>query len=985
MSIFRWPEEHTGQTSWSGTGEREHFAQFYDDESVLLESVAGFVQNGIETGAAIVLVVTEAHRATLGRRWRSLGLDTAALRERGQFVVLDAAQTLARIMDGDRPDRARLFELAHGFLAPMAGRHGRIAIFGEMVTLLWKAGRYEAAIELDGLWNELVAPYSLSLFCAFPLQDCASSAQQEHLRRLCASHTRIAPAEALTALTDVDERMRAVAYLQQQAASLEQALRAHRRIELTLGHREREFADLAENAPIPIHMVGPDGIIRWANAAELALLGCTADEYLGHHIGEFHADRRAADALLARILAGETLHEYPARLRRRDGAILDVLLSVNSHLENGKVVYSRCYTRDVTDRVRAEERLLERDAVLHLAMRSAHMGMWVHDLQNDAVRWSAELEELCGLPPGGFGDSFAAFRERVHPEDQQALASAIEDAIVDGRDYRVEFRFRHANGTWRWMEGRGRAVYDASGRAVRLCGIAMDVTERKRAEESQVLLAALVECSHDAIISKTLDGRISSWNAGAQRIFGYAPEEVIGRPITILIPPELQHEEDQILARVENGERIEHYETERLARDGRRISVSLTVSPIRDGRGNVVGASKIARDVTERKRAEAALREADRRKDEFLAILAHELRNPLAPIRYALTIARQPGRTAQQHRRTQDVIERQVEHMARLLDDLLDVSRITRGVMELRKTRMELTSAIAAAIEAARPALDARRHTLTVDLPREPVRLEADAVRLAQVFSNLLINAAKYTDAGGDIRLEAKPEGREVVVTVSDNGIGISPEMMPRLFTLFSQAHSALERSEGGLGIGLALVRGLVNLHGGTIEAHSEGLGRGSRFVVRLPLGTAPEEEPRKRRRKERTERRTSLRVLVADDNRDSAECCATLLQLWGHEVEIAHSGRQALEAAESFRPDAVVLDIGMPEMNGYEVAARIRAAEWGRETILIAVTGWGQDEDKRRAMEAGFDHHLTKPIDPRCLETLLRREGNEGPAPAAS
>ena len=494
-----------------------------------------------------------------------------------------------------------------------------------------------------------------------------------------------------------------------------------------------------------------------------------------------------------------------------------------------------------------------------------------------------------------------------------------------------------------------------------------------------------MECSHDAIISKTLDGRISSWNAGAQRIFGYAPEEVIGRPITILIPPELQHEEDQILARVENGERIEHYETERLARDGRRISVSLTVSPIRDGRGNVVGASKIARDVTERKRAEAALREADRRKDEFLAILAHELRNPLAPIRYALTIARQPGRTAQQHRRTQDVIERQVEHMARLLDDLLDVSRITRGVMELRKTRMELTSAIAAAIEAARPALDARRHTLTVDLPREPVRLEADAVRLAQVFSNLLINAAKYTDAGGDIRLEAKPEGREVVVTVSDNGIGISPEMMPRLFTLFSQAHSALERSEGGLGIGLALVRGLVNLHGGTIEAHSEGLGRGSRFVVRLPLGTAPEEEPRKRRRKERTERRTSLRVLVADDNRDSAECCATLLQLWGHEVEIAHSGRQALEAAESFRPDAVVLDIGMPEMNGYEVAARIRAAEWGRETILIAVTGWGQDEDKRRAMEAGFDHHLTKPIDPRCLETLLRREGNEGPAPAAS
>jgi len=497
----------------------------------------------------------------------------------------------------------------------------------------------------------------------------------------------------------------------------------------------------------------------------------------------------------------------------------------------------------------------------------------------------------------------------------------------------------------------------------------------------KALLAAIVESSDDAIVSKTLDGRIRSWNAGAMRLFGYTAEEVIGKPITIIIPPELHEEEHRILAKLQRGERLDHFETTRVTRDGRRIPISLSVSPVRDSRGVVIGASKVARDISERKRAEQALREseqalreADRRKDEFLALLAHELRNPLAPIRYALATSRKAGRTLEQWKRAEEVIERQVAHMSRLLDDLLDVSRVTHGTLKLKKSRTELTLVLGAAIEAARPILDSRHHTLSLDLPKQTVRLEADPVRLAQVFSNLLINAAKYTDAGGSIELRATCEGSGVVVAVRDNGMGISADMMPRLFTLFSQAHTALVRSEGGLGVGLALARGLVALHGGRVEARSDGPGRGSEFIVRLPVAAPAWEVSQVEVSADRPAADVGLRILVVDDSRDAADTCATVLELSGHEVRTAYDGRRALELAGTFRPHALVLDIGLPDVNGYEVARSIRAAPWGGRMVLIAVTGWGQGEDRRRALEAGFDHHLTKPIAAETLESLLQR-----------
>jgi len=500
------------------------------------------------------------------------------------------------------------------------------------------------------------------------------------------------------------------------------------------------------------------------------------------------------------------------------------------------------------------------------------------------------------------------------------------------------------------------------------------------------LLAAIVESSDDAIVSKTLEGRILSWNAGATRIFGYTAAEAVGQPITIIIPSEFYDEEQHILNQIRRGERIDHFDTIRIAKDGRRIAISLTVSPVRDSRGVIVGASKVARDISERKRSEEALREsarrlkaseealrdADRRKDEFLALLAHELRNPLAPIRYALAANKKPGRTPEQLKRSEEIMERQVTHMSRLLDDLLDVARITRSTLELKKSPTELTFVVGSAIDTARPVLEAKNHALTLDLPKYAVRLEADPVRLSQVFSNLLINAAKYTDPGGQIHLGAAQEGREIVVAIRDNGIGISEDMMPRLFKMFEQAQGALGRAEGGLGIGLALVQGLVTLHGGRVEARSDGPGTGSEFIVRLPIGTPLAEIPDIEAAEQSFDSGAGLKILVVDDNRDAADSCAALLELSGHHVQTTYSGRRALELAEKFRPHALLMDIGLPDFDGYQLATSIRAAPWGRGIVLIAVTGWGQEEDRRRSFEAGCDYHLTKPIAAETMESLL-------------
>jgi PAS domain S-box-containing protein len=400
-------------------------------------------------------------------------------------------------------------------------------------------------------------------------------------------------------------------------------------------------------------------------------------------------------------------------------------------------------------------------------------------------------------------------------------------------------------------------------------------------------------------------------------------------------------------------------------------------APVRDAEGIVRSFVAAVTDITDRKRAEAelrrsqlALQETDRRKDEFIATLSHELRNPLAPIRTAAKIIASPHLAPDQLERAQMIIERQVTHMALLLDDLLDIARITQGKLRLKKEPVALSDVAEAAMEAARPLLDEKSHHVSVKLPAEAIWLEADPLRLAQILSNLLINAAKYSNPGSHIEVEATHQAGRLSISVKDNGLGLAAESINGIFEMFSQIEGIEGRSEGGLGIGLALVKGLTELHGGTVEARSAGLGQGSEFIVQLPASKNPSLLPRVSNTAHASAQRR--RVLIVDDNRDAAESLSMLLELSGHEVRVAHLGQTALSLAQSLRPDIALLDIGMPDLSGYEVARALRLEPWATDLQLIALTGWGQDEDRRRALEAGFDYHLTKPVDLDQLQHLM-------------
>ena len=403
--------------------------------------------------------------------------------------------------------------------------------------------------------------------------------------------------------------------------------------------------------------------------------------------------------------------------------------------------------------------------------------------------------------------------------------------------------------------------------------------------------------------------------------------------------------------------------------DGSVVHVQNDVEPLYDTHGRIYGCVSVCVDITDRKRSEIGLRDAARRKDEFLATLSHELRNPLAPIRTALEVmrlARDDHAVVEQARAT---MERQVLHLVRITDDLLDVARITQNRIELRRERLDLRSTLHNALETTRVTLDPQIHDLIVELPDQPLWADVDLTRLAQAISNLLNNAVKYTGQGGRIRVSLHGAGATAKITVDDTGIGIPPEMLPRIFDMFTQLQAHRDRTYGGLGIGLSLARRLVELHGGTLEAFSEGVGCGSRFVITLPL--APAEANERLRVSDTRPSPAPGRVLVAEDNADAAAMMRMMLQLNGHDVRVAADGEKAIALAQSFPPDIAFVDIGMPIMDGYEVANGLRRL-FGRGVVLVALTGWGQDEDKRRSQEAGFDYHLTKPPEPEVLERLI-------------
>ncbi|MDE1181703.1 ATP-binding protein [Paraburkholderia sp.] len=645
-------------------------------------------------------------------------------------------------------------------------------------------------------------------------------------------------------------------------------------------HPTLSFETLFEQAACGLIVTDVDGRILRANTTFCNWLGLRAADCIGQ--------LRVQDLLTA---GGKVFHQtHWAPLLHMQGSVAEVKLSMlhrDGHnvpmllnavrREHGDTTYVEIAVMMVADRHKYEQELLlarqkaeasvvahqtaqralqESRDVLSLAMRGARMGAWSHERHASNVWWSRELEELAGFDEGTFDGIPGGFFGRIHPEDRPAFDTAVEHAVTTGDDYVIEFRYRHADNTWRWMEGRGRSTYGRDGQPDVIYGLGTDITDRRHAEE------------------------------------------------------QLQH-------------------------------LNLELS------------------------------KADRRKDEFLATLAHELRNPLAPMRNVLEVLRLKDVADPQLKWAREVFDRQLQHMTHLVDDLLEVSRITQGKLELRKQHLELAWAMQAAMEAARPSVQASSHHLSVTLPAEPIFLDADPTRLSQMILNLLNNAAKYTPPGGQILLCAERMGDEAVITVRDSGIGIPQEHLSSVFEMFSQLAPALDRSQGGLGIGLALVRGLVELHGGTITAHSEGIGKGSEFTIRLPVSQASHASGNDA--PDECDSHTAIRrVLVVDDNEDAALSLAMVLELEGHAVQTAGDGAAGLDALVAFAPDVVVLDIGLPNLNGYEVARRIRADTRMTGILLIAVTGWGQQQDKQAAIEAGFDHHFTKPVDPRDLLRLL-------------
>lgn len=489
----------------------------------------------------------------------------------------------------------------------------------------------------------------------------------------------------------------------------------------------------------------------------------------------------------------------------------------------------------------------------------------------------------------------------------------------------------------------------------------------------------LVEQMQQGAITLNADGAIAYCNRRFADLLGRPHERLTGVAFRDFIPPDEQALYESLLqqGRAGAGQGEAHLQKA----DGGLIPVFLTFNALPPDSGVAVGV--LVTDLTTQRHHEKlnaaleALKESDRRKNEFLAILAHELRNPLAPIRNALHIMRLTGANGEAVSSETEMMERQVGQMVRLVDDLLDVSRINRGKIELRKDQVELASVVHHAVEACRPAMESATHDLSITLPTQPVYLNADPARLAQVVGNLLNNACKFTDEGGRIWLTVEREGKQAVIRVRDNGIGIAADQLPRIFDMFMQVDTSLERSVSGLGIGLTLAKNLVEMHDGTLEVHSAGAGQGSEFVVRLPIMVETPKPPPEPTVREPTTT-TARRILVVDDNRVSAESLARLLKLTGNETHTAYDGLKAVEAAAMLRPDVVLLDIGLPKLNGYEAARKIREEPWGKKMVLVALTGWGQDEDRQKSREAGFNGHMVKPIDHAELMKLLASLSSE-------
>jgi PAS domain S-box-containing protein len=642
----------------------------------------------------------------------------------------------------------------------------------------------------------------------------------------------------------------------------------------------------------------------------------------------------------------------------------------------------------------ATRRLEESHSLLDALLLSAPVGISFLDRDLRYLRINAVMAELNGIDSAAavgrsLNEVIPDLAPKVEPLYRRVLRTGepLVGLEVSGETPAAPGERRHFLTNYYPIRSR-------EGPPVGVGAAAVEITQRKRAEEAlresnQTLRALIESCPLAVMVLEPGDGAVRLWNPAAERIFGWTEEEVLGRPLPVIPEEERRQFFANLEAVVSGGRTVQGLEGSRLRRNGTMIEVTVWASPLASPGGTRVLAmaadnTERRRILDERQRLEEELRQrleelaaADRTKDEFLAMLAHELRNPLAAIANAGHLLDRKGGSDPGSGEMLAMIGRQIRHLSRLVDDLLDVSRFSRGRIELRQEPVELRRAVEGAVETARPLIEQRRHRLTVALPEEPLWIEADLTRIEQILANLLHNAAKFTEPGGEISLAAEPQGSEVLLRVRDTGAGIDPGLLPRIFDLFVQEERSLARSQGGLGIGLTLVRTLVERHGGTIEAASEGPGRGSEFRVRLPLIHPPAPPERAAAAREiREAGGTPARVLLVEDNLDAAMALGELLRIWGHPVEMAHDGVAALQAAREVRPEVVLLDIGLPGMDGYEVASRLRATPGLERVRLIALTGYGQEADRRRSSLAGFDHHLVKPVDLEHLRGLLAGDG---------
>ena len=753
----------------------------------------------------------------------------------------------------------------------------------------------------------------------------------------------------------------------------------------------REIAErlvfAANTVPALLAYVDSNMRYVWVNEGYLRWFARPREEIIGRHVSDL-LDAAAwvnVRPYIERALAGEAV-TFDNRLVFEGRPAREVRVSYVPHRDGGERVQGFVVlVSDVSEMKAVETSLRRSERMLEASQAATHVGSWEVSVDERLTEvpgsslWSAETYRILGYAPGSAA-SRAQFLERVHPADREAVHAGTLRGLERLEPSETEYRIVRSDGTVRIVHAWLYFERAPESKATRVFGTCQDITEHKRAEldvrRAREQLQLVVDSTPAFIARFDRDQRLVWANRSYAARFDKEPEELVGSYLSDLMGEPAFRVVVPFAARVLAGELVQ-VEVDIPYSGGPRF-VQVILAPTLDAARVPDGWVVVLTDLThrrllerERERALAELQEADRRKDEFLGMLAHELRNPLAPIINGVEILENLGPGHEELAgKYHTIIARQARHMKRLLDDLLDVSRVSQGKVQLHKERVDLNVLLQQAVEVNRPAVVEKRHTLSLTLAPQALMLDADPTRMVQVFANLINNAAKYTDTGGRLAVTSAVEDGEAVVSVRDNGVGMTPELLTRAFDLFVQETRALDRAQGGLGIGLTLVRTLVNMHGGSVRAFSEGQGCGSELVVRLPLAPPAETLPTAPSPEARDGVGAPLRVLVVDDNVDAAEAVGKLMEILGNEVALAPDGPAALAAAKAAPPDLILLDIGLPGMDGYEVAARLRGAGHTR-AALVALTGYGRENDVRRSRDAGFDYHLVKPVDFAQLERI--------------